>query len=115
VVARPVNKVDIKLPYLAMAYLNLTRYPSLIAMIGERNEDYNQLVAELWQEYYPRQIVVHLGKADQQQTHGQLTFPRSNRPQMFACGFDTLSNAIFQPENVHDQVSRFLRLYQISR
>ncbi len=115
VVSLPVNREDIRLPYLASAYMNLTRFPTLIVMEGERNDSYQGLLDELWQNYYPREVVVHLGPADGQQTHGLLTFPKSVRPLMFACGYDTLSTSIFEPENVHPQISRFLRRYQISR
>ncbi len=115
VITKPTNKKDIRLPYLAMAYLNLTRYPSLIAMVGEQNDDYKQLLAQLWKDYYPREIVVHLGNGDKQQKFGQLTIPATSRPEMFACGYDTLSAAIFEPAKVRKEVGRFLTHYELSR
>ncbi len=109
ILSLPFRNDDLHLCISANAYLRITRYPIKVAMIGPRGADYDHLLEAAFSRNYPRLVLSHLGDGTKEVTYGKLKFAPVSRPQLFACGEDTLS----RPVEIADSVDAVIREFQI--
>ncbi len=109
-VSVPIRNDDLRLCSLTRTYLRITRFPTKLAMIGPRGDDYNQLIRAVFSRNFPRLILTHLGDGKTATNYGELKFAATDRAQLFACGEDTLS----LPITAVDSVEAAVREFQIS-
>ncbi len=106
----PIRNDDLRLCSLSRAYLRITRFPTKLAILGPRGEDYNQLVSAVFNRNFPRLTLTHLGEGKSPTSYGELKFAPTSRAQLFVCGDDTLS----RPITAVDSVETVVREFQIS-
>ncbi len=105
----PIRNDDLRLCNLSNAYLQITRFPTKLALLGPRGSEYDSLRNAVFSKHYPRLSLAHLGDGSAAVKYGALNFSPTSRPQLFACGDDTLSRPIESP----DSVSAVIREFQI--
>lgn len=103
----PIRNDDLRLCSLTRAYLRITRFPTKLALIGPRGDDYNQLVSAVFSRNFPRLTLTHLGDGKTETSYGELRFAPTGRAQLFACGDDTISQPITSVDSVETAVRRF--------
>lgn len=103
----PIRNDDLRLCSLSRAYLRITRFPTKLAMLGPRGDDYNQLVNAVFSRNFPRLTLTHLGDGKTETSYGELKFAPTSRAQLFVCGDDTLSHPITSVDSIETVVHEF--------
>ncbi|MGB5107561.1 MAG: DUF255 domain-containing protein [Candidatus Zixiibacteriota bacterium] len=103
----PIRNNDLRLCLLANAYLRVSRFPTKLALIGPRGNDYDSLLNAVFSKHYPRLSVAHLGNGSAAENYGALAFQPTSRAQLFVCGDDTLSRPIESPDSVPAVIREF--------
>ena len=103
----PIRNDDLRLCSLTRTYLRITRFPTKLAMLGPRNEEYNALLGAIFSRNFPRLTLTHLGDGKTETQYGELKFAPTDRAQLFVCGDDTLSHPITEADSVDVVVRAF--------
>ncbi len=103
----PIRNDDLRLCSLTRAYLRITRFPTKLAILGPRGDDYNQLVSAVFSRNFPRLTLTHLGDGKTETSYGELKFAPTSRVQLFVCGDDTLSHPITEVDSIETAVREF--------
>lgn len=97
---------DLRICNVGMAYLYVSRPPTMLVIIGQRSADYDSLLAQIWRHYYPRLSIRHLEPGRDELKIGRWAFGVIDRPVVYICKPDGSSEPVDNPASLHETILR---------